>query len=546
MSYHSLSGSLNQLQVDYNHGCQQPVSNRPTHSAAGSERRCSVVPTRNPGHLKHGRTPHYSLTSRPYDPGSAMQDSPELRVPRRYFFRECQFGLARFALASLLSADRLRPAATAHQTRSLSSLHFVPRAKRVIFLFMAGGPSQLELFDEKPTLRRHDGKPVPATTLQGQDLPFIESDAALMASPLKFHSHGECGTRLSELLPHLGTIVDDIAVVRSMRTDAFNHAPAQIFLSTGHLQLGRPSMGSWVTYGLGSEATSLPAFVVMNSAGSLSGGAACFGHGFLPPSYQGVPFHSRGTPVLYTQNPPGYDRELQRDSLQLINRLNHDRFTTVRDPEIKTRIAAYEMAFRLQASAPELVDIASESQDTLDMYGIDPQKPSFGRNCLLARRLVERGVRFVCLFHQGWDHHSNVVGGHRSACAVTDQPATALVKDLKQRGLLADTIVLWSGEFGRTPMAERNPALGRDRGRDHHPNAFTSWLAGGGVRGGQTIGQTDDLGYHVSEDPVHVHDLQATLLRLLGIDHTRLTFRHQGRPFRLTDVGGTVITKLLA
>jgi hypothetical protein len=476
-----------------------------------------------------------------------MHDSTELKIPRRFFFRDCQFGIASSALASLLGAKTVRPdTVAARHTGTLPSLHFAPQAKRVIFLFMAGGPSQLELFDEKPTLHKHDGKPVPATILKGQDLPFIESDAALMASPVKFNSHGQCGTRLSELLPHLGKIVDDIAVVRSMNTNAFNHAPAQIFLSTGHLQLGRPSMGSWITYGLGSEANSLPAFVVMNSAGSLSGGAACFGHGFLPSSYQGVPFHSRGTPVLYTQNPPGYDRKLQRDSLHLINQLNRDRLAKVGDPEITTRIDAYEMAFRLQASAPELVDIASESQDTLDMYGIDPQKPSFGRNCLLARRLVERGVRFVCLFHQGWDHHSNVVGGHRNACAVTDQPAAALVQDLKQRGLLEDTIVLWSGEFGRTPMAERNPALGRDRGRDHHPNAFTSWLAGGGIRGGQTIGKTDDLGYHVSEDPVHVHDLQATLLRLLGIDHTRLTFRHQGRPFRLTDVDGTVITKLLA
>ena len=476
-----------------------------------------------------------------------MHDSTELGIHRRYFFRDCQFGIARLALASLLGINTPRATEAALERSSgLPSLHFAPRAKRVIFLFMAGGPSQLDLFDDKPSLHKYDGKPVPTTILNGQDLPFIESDAALMASPLKFNSHGECGTRLSELLPHLGTIVDDIAVVRSMQTDAFNHAPAQIFLSTGHLQLGRPSMGAWITYGLGSEAASLPAFVVMNSAGSLSGGAACFGHGFLPSGYQGVPFHSRGTPILYTNNPPGYDRQLQRDSLELINRLNHDRFKTVGDPEIATRIKAYEMAFRLQASAPELVNITSESQDTLDMYGIDPAQPSFGRNCLLARRLVERGVRFVCLFHQGWDHHSNVVDGHRKACAVTDQPATALIQDLKQRGLLEDTLVLWSGEFGRTPMAERNPALGRDRGRDHHPNAFTSWLAGGGIRGGQTIGNTDDLGYHVAEEPVHVHDLQATLLHLLGIDHTRLTFRHQGRPFRLTDVGGTVITKLLA
>ena len=476
-----------------------------------------------------------------------MYDSADHRIHRRYFFRECRLGIARIALASLLGAQTPgRVGAAPQHPQTTRAPHFRPRAKRVIFLFMAGGPSQLDLFDEKPTLREHDGNPVPASVLKGQDLPFIESDAALMASPLKFKGHGECGTRLSELLPHLGTIVDDVAVVRSMQTEAFNHAPAQIFLSTGHLQLGRPSMGAWITYGLGSEAEALPAFVVMNSAGSLSGGAACFGHGFLPSDHQGVPFHSRGAPILYTKNPPGYDPQLQRESLGLVNRLNRRRLQRVGDPEIATRIKAYEMAFRLQASAPELVDIGNEPRHTLEMYGIEPNKPSFGRNCLLARRLVERGVRFVCLFHQGWDHHSNVVGGHRGACAVTDQPAAALVRDLKQRGLLDETLVVWGGEFGRTPMAERNPALGRNRGRDHHPNAFTMWLAGGGIRSGQAIGTTDDLGYHVTEDPVPVHDLQATILHLLGIDHTRLTFRHQGRPFRLTDVGGNPVTKLLA
>jgi len=473
---------------------------------------------------------------------------------RRFFFEECGVGVGKIALASLLGTEfgrRLRASDGVSRTGRAGPLapkpsHFAAKAKQVIFLFMAGGPSHLDLFDNKPGLKKYDGQPVPPEVIEGQDLPFIERDAALWPSPMKFARHGQCGAELSELLPHLAEIVDDIAIVKSMRTDAFNHAPAQIFMNTGYLQLGKPSMGAWVTYGLGSESSDLPAFVVMDSGGGISGGAACFGCGFLPSTYQGVQFRSQGDPILYTASPSGYDRRLERSSLDLVNRLNRRRLGVVGDPEIATRINAYEMAFRLQTSAPELIDLRSESQATLDMYGAEPGKRSFANNCLLARRLVERGVRFVTLFQNGWDHHSDVISGLHGICPTTDRPAAALVKDLKQRGLLDETLVVWGGEFGRTPMIEKNPALGRTQGRDHHPNAFTMWLAGGGIAPGQTIGATDEMGYHVVEDPIHVHDLQATILQLLGIEHTKLTFKHQGRDFRLTDVGGNVVERLLA
>jgi hypothetical protein len=344
----------------------------------------------------------------------------------------------------------------------------------------------------------------------------------------------------------LGEIADDVAIVKSMHTDAFNHAPAQIFLNTGHLTLGKPSMGAWVTYGLGSEAENLPAFIVLNSGGGPSGGAACWGSGFLPSVHQGVMFRSKGDPILFVSNPPGHTTEMQRESLDVINRLNQQHLAVERDPEIYSRINAYEMAFKLQASAPELMELSQESQATLDMYGVTPGKSSFGTTCLMARRLIERGVRFVSVVNVNWDHHSDVAGNCKRACAEMDQPAAALVKDLKQRGLLDDTLVVWAGEFGRTPMVENNPALGRKAGRDHHPNAFAVWLAGGGIKAGQTIGATDELGYHITEDPIHIHDLQATILHLLGLEHTRLTYRYQGRDFRLTDVGGELVNKLLA
>ena len=466
---------------------------------------------------------------------------------RRFFFEQCGVGLGKVALTSLLGADLCQRAAAEERTDPMAPRmpHFRAKAKQVIFLFMAGGPSHLDLFDYKPTLRKYDGQPVPPEIIAGKDLPFIERDAALMSSPLKFARYGDSGAELSELLPHLAGIADDLTIVRSLHTNAFNHAPAQIFMQTGYLQLGKPSLGAWVTYGLGSENQDLPAFVVMNSAGGISGGAACFGSGFLPSDYQGVSLHSRGNPILYTQNPPGYDMKLQRRSIDLVNRFNRRQLERFNDPEIASRINAYELAFRLQVSAPDLVNLDQENQSTFEMYGIDSEKPSFARNCLLARRLVERGVRFICLFHKGWDHHADVVGGLRGICPAVDRPSAALVRDLKQRGLLDETLVVWGGEFGRTPMVENNPALNRKLGRDHHPDAFSMWLAGGGIAPGQTIGQTDEMGYYTVEDPVHVHDLHATMLHLLGMDHKRLTFRYQGRDFRLTDVSGNVVEKLL-
>ncbi|MEX0611193.1 MAG: DUF1501 domain-containing protein [Pirellulales bacterium] len=478
-----------------------------------------------------------------------MTAFPVEALSRRFFLRDMAFGLGGVALGSLMqgsvSGKELSSDAAGVDHRSVLP-HFAPRAKHVIFLFMAGGPSQLDLFDPKPALAKYEGQQVPDEVLRGAELPFIERDAALMASPFKFARHGQSGATLSELLPHLAKVVDDVAIVRSVHTDAFNHAPAQIFLSTGHLQLGRPSMGAWVNYGLGSESSDLPAFVVLNSAGGLSGGAACWSSGFLPSLYQGVQFRSHGDAILFVSNPPGHDRRMQRESIELINRLNGQHEAHVGDPEIASRIAAYEMAFRMQTSAPELIDLSQETRETLDLYGAEPGQSSFANTCLLARRLVERGVRFVSCIHQDWDHHSDVVGNLKKVCGATDQAAAALVSDLKQRGLLDETLVIWGGEFGRTPMVENNPALSRLRGRDHHPNAFTIWMAGGGTRGGQTVGETDELGYHVTQDPVHIHDLQATILRLLGIDHEALTYRYQGRDFRLTDVGGTVVEKLLA
>jgi hypothetical protein len=424
--------------------------------------------------------------------------------------------------------------------------HFAQKAKRVIHLFMAGAPSQLELFDYKPTLAKYDGQPVPAEIVKDQRYAFIRRDAALLAPRFPFARHGQSGAELSNMLPHLAKVADEIAIVKSVHTDQFNHAPAQLLFNTGAPRPGRPSIGSWVTYGLGSEADSLPGFVVLSSGGGLSAGAAVWSSGFLRTTYQGVPFRSSGDPILNLSNPAGYDAALARESLDLVRQLNQRRLGTVNDPEIATRIGAYEMAFRMQSSAPELIDLAQESKETLQAYGAEPGKPSFANNCLLARRLVERGVRFVSLFHEAWDHHSDVEGGVRAQCALTDRPAAALLADLAQRGLLEETLVVWGGEFGRTPMVESNTSLGRKLGRDHHPQAYTMWLAGGGIKKGITIGRTDDIGFHIALDPIHVHDIQATILHLLGLDHERLTFFHQGRQFRLTDVHGKVVQKLLA
>lgn len=470
-------------------------------------------------------------------------------LTRRQLFHDCGVGLGKIGLSAALAGGFSNLAKAAmNNPLAPRDTHYLPKAKRVIYLFMAGAPSQLELFDDKPKLRELDGKPIPPSVIAGQRYAFIQPDAAVLAPRFSFAQHGQSGAVLSDRLPHLASIADEIAIVKSMHTSQFNHAPAQLFVNTGHPLPGRPAMGSWMSYGIGSEADDLPSFVVLKSGGNLSGGAAMWSPGFLPGSHAGVPFRESGDPILHVSNPNGFDNRAQRDSLDLIRKMNERELGTVGDPEIQTRIDAYEMAWRMQSAAPELMDVKSESQATLDLYGAIPGDPkaAFANNCLLARRLVERGSRFVQVYHAGWDHHSKVEQGVTSQAKMTDQAAAALIKDLKMRGLLDDTLVIWGGEFGRTPMVEASAALGRSMGRDHHPQAFTMWMAGGGIKPGITIGETDELGFNVVEDCVHVHDLQATILHLLGLDHTKLTHRYQGRDFRLTDVHGHVVKKLLA
>src|SRR3989441_1634243 len=469
-------------------------------------------------------------------------------ITRRWFFRQCGVGLGSIALGSLLGADKAFGAAAPKITNPLAPRepHFKPKAKRVISLFMGGAPSQLDLFDYKPAMAKYDGKPVPQEVVMGQKYAFIKPDAALFATEFKFGRHGQSGAELSEALPHLAEVADDIAIVKSMTTDAFNHAPGQVLMQTGSTQFGRPCFGSWVLYGLGSEAQNLPGFVVLNSAGGLSGGASLYGSGFLPTVYQGVPFRKTGDPVLFLSNPAGITSTMQRRTLDLIKDLNQRHLGVMGDPEIATRINSFEMAYRMQSSGPELTDVSKESPETLELYGVEVGKPSFAMNCLLARRLIERGVRFVQLFHEGWDHHSEVFKGVKDQTGHTDQASAALIKDLKRRGLLEDTLVIWGGEFGRTPMVESNADAGRKLGRDHHPQSFTMWLAGGGIKPGVTVGETDEFGFHIVKDRVHVHDLHATLLYLLGFDHTKLTYRFQGRDFRLTDVEGEVVKQVVA
>ena len=454
------------------------------------------------------------------------------QITRRWFFEQCGVGVGTAALGHLFSESGFATQPT----------HFAPKAKRVIFLFMAGAPSHLELFDNKPQLAKFDGTLPPAELLKGYRAAFINPNSKLLGPKFQFRRYGKSGTELSELLPFTGEISDEIAIVKSMVTDAFNHAPGQLLMNTGTMQFGRPSMGAWVLYGLGSETKDLPGFVVFSSGTKgPSGGDSCWGSGFLPTLYQGVQFRSGGDPVLYLSNPPGMDTQLQRDSLDALKKLNTIRAAATGDPEIATRINSFEMAFRMQGVAPELMDIGKESKETLEMYGAEPGKASFANNCLLARRLVEKGVRFVQLYHEAWDQHSNLVKDLQKNCLATDRASAALVKDLKQRGLLQDTLVVWGGEFGRTPMVQ-----GGSDGRDHHPNAFTMWMAGGGIKAGVRIGETDELGFNVVKDRVHVHDLHATMLHLLGFDHKRLTFQFQGRPFRLTDVEGNVVDALMA
>jgi uncharacterized protein (DUF1501 family) len=469
-------------------------------------------------------------------------------IARRHFLRDCTVGLGKMALGSLLLAGASPTRAADARPNPLAPRppHFAPKAKAVIHLFMAGAPSQLDLFDYKPKLAEFEGKPIPPSVIGGQRYAFIRPDAAVLGPQFKFAKHGQCGAELSEMLPHLAKVVDDIAIVKSVRTDQFNHAPAQIFLNTGFSQPGRPSLGSWVLYGLGAETSDLPAFIVMSTGAGISGGAANWSSGMLPSLYTGVRLRNQGDPILNVTSPAGFDQRLERDTLDLVGKLNRQRLTQLSDPEIATRIESYEMAFKLQSSAPELMDLSQEDQKTLDLYGCKPNEPSFARACLLARRMIERGVRFVNIYNEGWDAHSDVTGNLKGNCGKTDQGAAALVADLKQRGLLAETLVIWGGEFGRTPMVETNTALGRSLGRDHHPQAYTMWLAGGGIRPGITYGQTDELGFNVAENPVHIHDLQATILHQLGLDHERLTYRYAGRDFRLTDVHGHVVRELLA
>ena len=471
-----------------------------------------------------------------------------LHATRRHFFSECGLGVGKMALAGLLARDAIAAEGPRAVTGPLAPKppHFPGKARAVIQLFMAGAPSQLELFDHKPKLAEIEGKPIPPEVIGGQRYAFIRPDAAVLGPQFKFARHGQSGAEISEMLPWLAGVVDEIAIVRSCRTDQFNHAPAQIFMNCGFAQPGRPSMGSWVTYGLGSESDELPAFVVMSTGAGISGGSANWSSGFLPSMYTGTRFRNAGDPILNVGQPAGADGRLAADTLDVVGSLNRARLVADGDPEIATRIASYEMAHRLQTSAPELMDLSQETAETLALYGCTPAEASFARACLLARRLVERGVRFVTIYHEGWDGHSDVAGNVRGNCEKTDRASAALVTDLRRRGMLDSTLVVWGGEFGRTPMVEASAVLGRSKGRDHHPNAFTMWLAGGGIRPGITHGATDELGFHVAADEVHVHDLQATALHCLGLDHERLTFRHAGRDFRLTDVHGRVVNAILS
>ena len=474
-------------------------------------------------------------------------------ITRRHFLRNCTTGLGAFALSSLAGSSF---AAAAPPTGTLDAsdfLHHAPRAKNVIFLHMAGAPSQLELFDYKPTLASLHGQPCPDSLLEGKRFAFIKGVPKMLGPQATFAQHGESGAWISNRLPHLAKVADDVTFLKAMHTDEFNHAPAQLLLYTGTGRLGRPSMGSWICYGLGSENENLPGFVVLVSgANEPSAGKSVWGSGFLPTLYQGVQCRTEGDPVLYLSDPEGMSRDLRKRSIEAINKINELQHEEVQDPEILSRIAQYEMAFRMQMSVPDAMDISQEPEHIQSMYGAEPGSSSFANNCLLARRLVERGVRYVQLFHWGWDAHGagkseGLLHGFIDRCNETDQAVAALLRDLKQRGLLDQTIVVWGGEFGRTPMLENR--TGTDNpfvGRDHQGDAFTMWVAGGGFRSGFSYGETDEIGYSGVDGRMHVHDLQATILHQLGIDHTRLTYPFQGRDFRLTDVAGEVVTPVLA
>lgn len=465
---------------------------------------------------------------------------------RRRFLKEVACGIGMMGLADLLAADT--PSAGAVHPLAPKAPHFSGKAKNVIFMFMEGAPSQMDLYDPKPALQKYAGQPLPESLASQLRLAFTKKDAKILPSPRIFKPHGRSGIEFSDFIPHIASCADDLCLVRSMQTDAFNHHPGQALLFTGSIQLGRPTMGAWVLYGLGSESKNLPGFVVLSSGVGTSGGASNFSCGFLPSHYQGTLFRNSGDPILYLSNPEGVSPETQRETLDLIGDLNREHLAETGDQEIASRIANYELAWRMQSAAPELADLSSEPPHIREMYGLDdPVTRQFATNCIFARRLVERGVRFVLMMDASWDQHTYLNRDLKKNCSRTDKPAAALIQDLKQRGLLDSTLVVWGGEFGRTPIVEiRNTADPENAGRDHHPLAYSMWLAGGGIRGGQVVGKTDDLGFSVIEDPVHVHDLQATILHCLGFDHTRLTYKHMGRDFRLTDVHGEVVKKMLA
>ena len=475
-------------------------------------------------------------------------------LTRRHFLRNCGLGLGSIALSGLLGCGgETKDAINMANPLAARAAQFAPKAKRVIFLHMAGAPSQLELFDYKPVLHKLDGQDCPQSFLEGKRFAFIVGVPKMLGPQTSFKRYGESGAYISELFPHFSEVVDEVAFLKAMHTDEFNHAPAQLFMHTGSPRLGRPSMGSWVTYGLGSENENLPGFVVLVSGQSApSAGKSVWGSGFLPSVYQGVQLRSQGDPVLYVSDPSGINRDIRQQAISTINDINKKQYEEVGDPEILSRIAQYEMAFRMQMTVPEAMDISQEPDYIHELYGTEPGKTSFANNCLLARRLAERDVRFIQLFHRGWDSHGSnrfeaLEGGFLERCKEVDQPMKALIRDLKQRGLLDETLVVWGGEFGRTPMREnRGGRVAPFNGRDHHSEAFTMWLAGGGIKPGITYGETDEFGYFGIKDRVHVHDLQATILNQLGIDHEQLTFTFQGRKFRLTDVHGDLVKQILA
>ena len=496
-----------------------------------------------------------------FDPSEILQ------FTRRDFLVNSARGAGGLAFASLLNADGLLAAgATAHPPPAApfapKPSHFSPKASHCIFIYMEGGTSQIDLFDPKPKLNELNGQKLPESLTKNVRFAFIQKEsAALMGSPHPFRRYGRCGTELSELLPHIGACADDLALVRSMHTEAFNHHPGELLMYTGTQNFGRPSVGSWITYALGSPSQNLPGYVVLTAGRAPSGGNTMFTSGFLPSVYQGVMFRNQGEPVQDLNNPPGMTAEMRHYGLDALRDLNTLRQKLVGDPEIASRIAAYELAAQMQTAGPELTDLSRESKQTLDAYGVDrdagglktqrgggPETfKTFARNCLLARRMVERGVRFVSIHHASWDHHNDLDSDLPFNCRVVDQPIAALLKDLKQRGLLDTTLVVWGSEFGRTPLGENRPSFGgRISGRDHHPFAFSVWMAGGGVKGGRVIGETDEIGWNIVKDPIHVNDFHATILHLFGLEHTQLTYRFQGRDFRLTDVGGKVVEQLLA